>query len=118
MLHHTTQDHINIFVIGAPLIIHPGRADPAPFEIVDILQHAGADLSRTVMSHIDRTILSKESVLKFAQLGCGIEYDLFGIECSHYQVLYILVFSIVIIASFFSLVPILICLAMLNAYKW
>jgi phosphotriesterase-related protein len=71
---------------GAPLIIHPGRDERAPFEIVDILKQAGADISRTVMSHIDRTIMSRDNLLKFAQSGCGIEYDLFGIECSHYQV--------------------------------
>ena len=46
-----------------PLIIHPGRAEEAPFEIIDVLREAGADISKTVMSHLDRT-LSKESVLK------------------------------------------------------
>lgn len=38
------------------------------------------------MSHIDRTIFDKSELLKFAQTGCGLEFDLFGIECSHYQV--------------------------------
>ena len=40
--------------LGAPVIIHPGRHPKAPEEIVRILQEAGGDISRTVMSHIDR----------------------------------------------------------------
>ena len=71
---------------GAPLLIHPGRDEEAPFEIIDILREAGADISRTVMSHLDRTLLSDDSILRFAKTGCGLEYDLFGIECPHYQV--------------------------------
>ena len=72
--------------IGAPLIIHPGRNESAPFEILDVLAAAGADLSRTVMSHLDRTILDDQKLLELAKRGCYLEYDLFGIECSHYQV--------------------------------
>ena len=71
---------------GAPLLIHPGRDKEAPFEIIDILREAGADVSRTVMAHLDRTLLSDNSTLRFAKTGCGLEYDLFGAECSHYQV--------------------------------
>lgn len=89
-LHFTLLNYLLTFYItGAPLIIHPGRNEAAPFEIVDVLKGAGADISRTVMSHIDRTILDKDKLLKFAQTGCCIEYDLFGIECSHYQVCHI-----------------------------
>ena len=40
--------------LGAPVIIHPGRNPKAPEEIVRILQEAGGDISKTVMSHIDR----------------------------------------------------------------
>lgn len=72
---------------GAPLIIHPGRdSETAPFEILDILEAAGADISRTVMSHLDRTFYDDKKLLEFAKRGCYLEYDLFGIECSHYQV--------------------------------
>jgi len=39
--------------LGAPLIIHPGRDSTAPEDVTRILQEAGADLSRTVMSHLD-----------------------------------------------------------------
>ncbi|XP_010165504.1 phosphotriesterase-related protein isoform X2 [Antrostomus carolinensis] len=40
--------------LGCPVIIHPGRNSNAPFQIIRILQEAGADTSKTVMSHLDR----------------------------------------------------------------
>ncbi|XP_062900247.1 phosphotriesterase-related protein isoform X2 [Mobula hypostoma] len=40
--------------LGCPVIIHPGRNVESPFQIIRILQEAGADISKTVMSHLDR----------------------------------------------------------------
>lgn len=40
--------------LGCPVIIHPGRNPAAPAEVVRILQEAGGDISKTVMSHLDR----------------------------------------------------------------
>ncbi|ELK16944.1 Phosphotriesterase-related protein [Pteropus alecto] len=71
--------------LGCPVIIHPGRNAAAPVQIIRVLQEAGADISKTVMSHIDRTIHDKKELLEFAQLGCYLEYDLFGTELLHYQ---------------------------------
>ena len=71
---------------GAPLTIHPGRHSAAPLEIVDVLREAGADLSRTIMCHIDRTIDRKQSLAALAETGCVLEYDLFGQEHSYNQV--------------------------------
>ena len=71
---------------GAPLIIHPGRNEQSPFDILNVLEEAGADLSRTVMSHLDRTMFDDQRLLELAKRGCYLEYDLFGVECSHYQV--------------------------------
>ena len=68
---------------GAPLMIHPGRHPEAPGEIVEVLRGAGADLSRTVMCHIDRTIDDQATLKELAQSGCVLEYDLFGTEHSH-----------------------------------
>lgn len=76
------------FVAGAPLIIHPGRGAESPFRIIEVLAGAGADIGHTVMSHLDRTIFDNDKLIEFAKLGCYLEYDLFGIECSHYQVTY------------------------------
>ena len=77
-----------LHVTGAPLIIHPGRNERAPFEILDILEASGADISHTVMSHLDRTFYDNAVLLEFAKRGCYLEYDVFGIECSHNQVIY------------------------------
>ena len=69
---------------GAPLMIHPGRDQRAPGEILAILDQAGADLSRTVMCHIDRTVDRPEVLAELAATGCVLEYDLFGFEHSYY----------------------------------
>ena len=37
------------------------------------------------MSHLDRTIDDYETLFKFAELGVYCQFDLFGIECSYYQ---------------------------------
>ena len=39
--------------LGAPLIIHPGRNPQAPVEINRIIQEAGGNIQKTVMSHLD-----------------------------------------------------------------
>ena len=70
---------------GAPLMIHPGRDQRAPLEILAVLDKAGADLSRTVMCHIDRTIDRTEILTELANTGCFLEYDLFGFEHSYYS---------------------------------
>lgn len=70
---------------GAPVIIHPGRNPKAPEEILRVLQEAGGDVSRTVISHLDRTMDTDSDLLELASLGCYCEYDMFGIEVSHYQ---------------------------------
>lgn len=71
--------------LGSPVIIHPGRNSKAPAEIMQVFLEAGGQANRTVMSHLDRTFYTTEELLEFAKLGCYCEYDLFGIETSHYQ---------------------------------
>ncbi|KAM9845310.1 N-acetyltaurine hydrolase isoform 1-T2 [Aulostomus maculatus] len=70
--------------LGCPVIIHPGRNPAAPAEVVHILQEAGGDISKTVMSHLDRTIFDDAELLEFAELGSFLEYDLFGMEMLNY----------------------------------
>ncbi|KAJ4937250.1 hypothetical protein JOQ06_001829 [Pogonophryne albipinna] len=70
--------------LGCPVIIHPGRNPAAPAEVLRILQEAGGDISKTVMSHLDRTIFDDGELLEFAKLGSYLEYDLFGIEMLDY----------------------------------
>ncbi len=69
---------------GASILIHPGRNERAPQEIVDVLAEAGADLSRTIMGHLDRTVSDFEVLKELAASGCYLEYDLFGHESSYY----------------------------------
>lgn len=65
---------------GAAINVHPGRNDRAPLEILEVLSAAGADLSRVVMSHMDRCGYSLETRQQLLKAGCFIEYDLFGFE--------------------------------------
>src|SRR5712691_4350244 len=60
---------------GAALMIHPGRHERLPLQIVDFIRKEGADLGRTIMCHIERTI---------ADAAVRLEYDLFGLETSYY----------------------------------
>ncbi len=66
---------------GAPLNIHPGRVNnKSVLELVDILCNAGADLHRTVMSHMELRIRDHKVRCRVAKAGCYLEYDVFGWE--------------------------------------
>jgi len=65
---------------GAPLTVHPGYSEESPMEIIKILDDAGADITRTVIDHMDRTLRSSGSRVELAKTGCYLEYDGFGKE--------------------------------------
>ncbi|MBM3926365.1 MAG: aryldialkylphosphatase [SAR202 cluster bacterium] len=69
---------------GAALAIHPGRSEEAPFQIIDELKSVGADISRTVMCHVCRTMYNRDKLLRLAETGIVLEWDLFGHEDTHY----------------------------------
>jgi phosphotriesterase-related protein len=69
---------------GAALLIHPGRDQQAPMEIIGILEEAGADVTRTIIGHLDRTLPDQDRLAELAETGCYLEYDLFGQEYSDY----------------------------------
>lgn len=69
---------------GAGISVHPGRHPRAPFEIVDILEGEGADLSRCAICHMDRTYPEGDGPVELARTGVMVEWDFFGIETSHY----------------------------------
>ena len=69
---------------GAALMIHPGRHERLPLAIVDLIRKEGADLDRTIMCHIERTIADPAVLLELAATGVRLEYDLFGLETSYY----------------------------------
>ncbi len=70
---------------GAPLLIHPGRHEAAPSEIVAVLRDVDADLSRTIIGHIERTIFELSELRKITETGGVLEFDLFGREHSYYK---------------------------------
>jgi phosphotriesterase-related protein len=67
-------------ITGAPLSVHPGRSEEAPSEIIKILKEVDADLSHTVICHIDRTVFEPKNRYMIAETGCYLEYDIWGIE--------------------------------------
>jgi phosphotriesterase-related protein len=69
---------------GAPLMIHPGRHPTAPEAHLDEVRRVGLDLRRVIMCHIDRTVSEPARLKAIAETGCYLEYDLFGMEVSHY----------------------------------
>lgn len=69
---------------GAAISVHPGRHPDACGDILDILQAAGADLSRVILCHMDRTHPSGAGIQPLLDRGANVEWDFFGIEQSHY----------------------------------
>lgn len=69
---------------GVAVNVHPGRHPDQPQEVVDFVRKHGGDVSRFVISHIDRTIFDDERLLRLADSGCVVEFDLFGLETTYY----------------------------------
>ena len=69
---------------GAPILIHPGRDQSSPTEIMEILVESGADPKRVIIGHLERTIFDKKLLNKLAETGCFLEYDFFGEETSFF----------------------------------
>lgn len=70
---------------GAALTVHPGRDADQPQEVAEFLMARGVDMSRVVISHIDRTIFDDDRLFRLADTGIGIEFDLFGMETTYYK---------------------------------
>ncbi|XP_052741871.1 phosphotriesterase-related protein isoform X1 [Bicyclus anynana] len=71
--------------IGCGVSFHPHRDPAAPFEILRLYAEAGGDVSKAVMSHLDRTLLDPTKLMEFSELGSYCQFDLFGVEVSYYQ---------------------------------
>ncbi|XP_078677940.1 N-acetyltaurine hydrolase-like [Branchiostoma floridae x Branchiostoma belcheri] len=67
---------------GVSISIHPGYSKESPVEVAQILRSSGADLSRVVISHVDRGILTVPDMIALAKQGCVLEFDQFGWGCS------------------------------------
>ena len=64
--------------------IHPGRHPLAAFDAVARVKELGGDLSRTVLSHVERTLFTVDEIAEIARNGVTVSFDLFGQELSHY----------------------------------
>jgi phosphotriesterase-related protein len=69
---------------GAAINVHPGRDPDQPQEVADFIKAAGHPTGRVVISHIDRTIFDEPRLLRLAESGVTVEFDLFGQESSYY----------------------------------
>ncbi|WP_323766307.1 hypothetical protein [Marinovum sp.] len=69
---------------GAAISVHPGRHETACAEILDILEANGADLTRVVLCHMDRTHPDGTGIAPLLERGAVVEWDFFGVESSHY----------------------------------
>lgn len=70
---------------GAAVNVHPGRHPDQPQEVATFVRQRGAEMSRVVISHIDRTIFDYDRLFRLADSGVVIELDLFGQEQSYYS---------------------------------
>jgi phosphotriesterase-related protein len=66
-------------ITGISVNIHPGNSDTSPLEVIELFREYGGDVNHTVVSHVDNRIGDDlEMTLELAEIGCYIEYDLFG----------------------------------------
>ena len=70
---------------GAAINVHPGRHPDQPQEVADFVRVKGGALDRVIISHVDRTIFDVDRMLRLADTGCVLEWDLFGQESSYYR---------------------------------
>jgi phosphotriesterase-related protein len=70
---------------GAAINVHPGRHPDQPQEVAEFVQAHGGDTTRVVISHIDRTVFDDDRLLRLADTGVVLEFDLFGRETTFYS---------------------------------
>ncbi len=63
---------------GAPLMVHPAFDDDITLDIINILDDAGADLSHTVICHVNVYAFKAVTLKKIADTGCYLGYEGFG----------------------------------------
>ena len=78
---------------GVPMSIHPGPVAESIWEVIRIVEDAGGDLSKTIISHCDSrlntsagtNVFEVDSHLDLAKTGVYLAYDTFGWEGSYRQ---------------------------------
>jgi phosphotriesterase-related protein len=66
--------------LNCGLTIHPGRHPDSPPQIINVLGEVGTDLRRVVIGHVERTVMDPGALRRIGEVGCFIQYDLFGTE--------------------------------------
>ena len=69
---------------GAAITIHPGRDERSPEEILTVLERAGANLQRTIIGHLERTVFDWGRLCRIADRGCYLQWDHFAYERSYF----------------------------------
>jgi|TARA_B110000263_G_scaffold159976_1_gene139073 phosphotriesterase-related protein len=69
---------------GAPVLIHPGRDEDLPLQILKAIEGWGGNMANTVMGHIERTIYNRDALKRVAETGAFLNLDLFGHDSSYY----------------------------------
>lgn len=70
---------------GVAINVHPGRHPDQPQQAAEFIRAHGGDPTRVVISHIDRTVFDDERLLRLADTGVVLEFDLFGRETTFYS---------------------------------
>lgn len=64
---------------GRAIIAHSASGDESPFEVLEVLSEAGADLTRVVQSHLDdRFRTDVDKFRRVAEMGANLGLDTFG----------------------------------------
>jgi phosphotriesterase-related protein len=66
--------------LGCALSIHLGRHPDSPAQVLETLRPTGVDQTRVILGHLDRTVQTVDALRRLADLGCLLEFDLFGLE--------------------------------------
>jgi phosphotriesterase-related protein len=64
---------------GATITLHPGFDDGSPPAILNMLDKAGADMTRVIMGHLD-TFHDRGLLAELAASGCTLQWDTYGNE--------------------------------------
>lgn len=64
---------------GAAINVHPDVWERGHFDVLDVLERAGADLSKTIVSHVDE-IVDPDFHARIAERGVYLSFDTFGSE--------------------------------------
>ena len=65
---------------GMSIVVHLDPWQKAGLQVVDILEEAGADLSRVVIGHLNPTLPDIDYHRAIAERGCVLGYDLCGYD--------------------------------------